>query len=47
MLIRDHVKTLLAIEAKKNQAAEVLDDILISSTDKMFKDVDWLHNVDD
>ncbi|CAO2830700.1 unnamed protein product [Amaranthus hypochondriacus] len=46
VVIRDHVKRLLAIEAKKNQAVEVLDDIVISSTDKLFEDADWLRNVD-
>ena len=46
VVIRDHVKRLLAIEAKKNQAVEVLDDIVISSNDKLFEDVDWLRNVD-
>lgn len=46
VVIHDDMKRLLAIEPKKNQATEVLDGILISHADKMFEDVDWLHNVD-
>ena len=33
VVIRDHMKRILAIEPKKNIAVEVLDDILISPTE--------------
>lgn len=46
VVIRDHVKRLSAIQAKKHQVVAVLDGILISHTVKMFEDVDWLHNDD-